>query len=131
MMSELSRNLKNHEESGLSNRKQFDFPDFYLVVIVLENKFPQIQSMKAVLREKEVSYVIRKSIFCVYNELGPGLLESIYEAALCVELTRSGLEVRRQVGIPVFYKGENLNLGFRLDVLVEELVWFSVPGLPV
>ena len=50
--------------------------------------------MKAVLKENEISYAIRGAIFKVYNELGPGLLESVYEAALCYELRRSGLEVK-------------------------------------
>jgi GxxExxY protein len=78
--------------------------------------------MKEVLKENEISYMIRKAIFTVYNKLGPGLLESVYESALCIELEASGLEVQRQVGIHVSYEGEDLDIGFRLDILVENLV---------
>jgi len=85
--------------------------------------------MKAVLRENEISYAIRGAIFKVYNTLGPGLLESVYEAALCYELRRSGLEVKNQVGIPVIYNGENLDLGFRLDILVENLVLIEIKSV--
>ena len=83
---------------------------------------PRFQSMKAILRENEISYAIRKAIFTVYNTLGPGLLESVYEAALCFELRSAGLDVRSQADIPVVYKGEKLDVGFRLDLLVENLV---------
>src|SRR6267378_6602415 len=89
---------------------EFCFPDFTRSAIEVLKKWPQIQSMKTALRENEISYAIRRAIFTVYNKLGPGLLESVYEAALCLELTRSGLKVSRQVGIPVIYDGENLDL---------------------
>src|SRR6267378_3305711 len=89
---------------------EFGFPDFPRSAIAVLKKWPQIQSMKTALRENEISYAIRRAIFTVYNKLGPGLLESVYEAALCLELTRSGLKVSRQVGIPVIYDGENLDL---------------------
>ena len=85
--------------------------------------------MKTALRENEISYSIRRAIFAVYNKLGPGLLESVYEAALCHELRQCGLEVKRQVGIPVIYDGENLDLGFRLDILVEDLVVVEVKSV--
>ena len=58
----------------------------------------------------------------VHKELGPGLLESVYEVCLMKELLAEGLTVRRQVALPVFYKGENIGLDFRIDLLVEEEV---------
>ena len=58
----------------------------------------------------------------VHKELGPGLLESVYEVCLMKELLTEGLTVRRQVALPVFYKGENIGLDFRIDLLVEEEV---------
>ena len=75
-----------------------------------------------VMRENELSYLIRGAVFNVYKKLGPGLLESVYEAALLLELRKLGLEVKKQVGIPAIYDGEDLDLGFRLDILVENLV---------
>jgi GxxExxY protein len=53
---------------------------------------------------------------------GPGLLESIYEEALCYELQLRGIQVARQVELPVIYKGQKLSKKYRLDVLVENLV---------
>lgn len=49
------------------------------------------------MTENEISYVIRGSIFNIYNILGPGLLESVYAAALVFELSKAGLKVRKEV----------------------------------
>jgi GxxExxY protein len=54
----------------------------------------------------------------VHRHLGPGLLESVYEQCLCWELARLGLEVRRQVALPVTYKGVPLSPGFKVDIVV-------------
>lgn len=72
--------------------------------------------------ENDISYEIRGAIFDVYKELGPGLLESVYEAALIYELHNRGLQVDSQVPVPIKYKGELLNVGYRLDLLVENSV---------
>jgi GxxExxY protein len=58
----------------------------------------------------------------VHRELGPGLLESVYGAALSRELSREGIAFQRQLALPVVYKGEVLGLDFRIDILVEDLV---------
>jgi len=58
----------------------------------------------------------------VHSLLGPGLLESAYEACLVHELRKQGLEVRNQVVLPVVYDGTTIDLGYRLDLLVEESV---------
>ena len=55
----------------------------------------------------------------VHKHLGPGLLESVYEAAFCHELTLRGLSFERQLAVPVEYKGVKLESAFRLDVLVK------------
>ena len=65
---------------------------------------------------------IRGAIFDVYNDLGPGLLESVYEEALAFELNERGLEVARQVEVPVIYKGNELKTPLRLDLLVNNQV---------
>ena len=56
----------------------------------------------------------------VLGELGPGLLESVYEAALAMELVDAGLSAKRQVQIPALYRGRDLGLGFRADLIVED-----------
>lgn len=58
----------------------------------------------------------------VHRALGPGLLESSYEECLCHELHLRGLQFRRQVPLPVIYKGIQLECGYRMDVVVEEKV---------
>jgi GxxExxY protein len=58
----------------------------------------------------------------VHRELGPGLLESAYEACLVHELTDRGLSLERQKPLPVFYRGVQLDCGYRIDLLVEDSV---------
>jgi GxxExxY protein len=58
----------------------------------------------------------------VHRVLGPGLLESAYEECLCYELALHGIRFERQKALPVIYKGVRLDCGYRLDVLVEDLV---------
>ena len=62
------------------------------------------------------------AIYTVYNELGPGLLESVYEQALMMELKSRGLKALNQVPIPVSYKGCDMGLNFRIDILVEDSI---------
>jgi GxxExxY protein len=69
------------------------------------------------LTEKIIGFAIE-----VHRHLGPGLLESAYEECLCYELTQSGLVFRRQVPLPVVYKGVHLDCGYRLDLVVEKQV---------
>ncbi|MGI8635369.1 MAG: GxxExxY protein [Segetibacter sp.] len=70
----------------------------------------------------ELTYKVRGAIFEVFKEMGPGLLESVYEAALFFELRSIGFQVSSQVPVPVTYKANNLELGFRLDLLIENEV---------
>lgn len=74
------------------------------------------------MTEEEITYTIRGVIFDVYNELGPGLLESVYEEAMFFELKQRGLEVERQVEVPIKYKGNILHTPLRLDMLVENKI---------
>lgn len=78
---------------------------------------------------EELTYKIRGCIFEVFKELGPGLLESVYEAALIYELKQSGLSVQSQVPIPVSYKSIKFELGFRMDVLVENEVIIEIKSI--
>lgn len=77
----------------------------------------------------DLSYKVRGAIFEVFKELGPGLLESVYEAALFEELTKLNLRVRTQVGLPVEYKGKRMEIGFRIDLLVEETIIIEVKSV--
>ena len=70
------------------------------------------------MTENEISYKIRGAIFNVYNNLGPGLLESAYETALKIELEKEGLLVENQVYLPIVYGGVTIPKAYRIDILV-------------
>jgi GxxExxY protein len=70
----------------------------------------------------EVSHHIITAAMKVHSALGPGLLESAYEACLAHELRKIGLNVETQLGLPVVYDGIRLDLGYRIDMLVNDLV---------
>jgi len=71
---------------------------------------------------KEITDQVIGACIEIHKQLGPGLLESAYEECLCHELNLRGLRFRRQVSLPVTYKGIKLDCGYRLDILVEEKV---------
>ena len=77
----------------------------------------------------ELSYKIRGAIFKVHGSLGPGLLESVYVAALTYELSALNLSVQTQLGLPVNYNGITLELGFRLDLLVQNEIIIEVKSV--
>jgi GxxExxY protein len=74
------------------------------------------------MTENDISYRIRGAIFEVYNALGPGLLESVYQEAMVYQLRKDGLDVKEQVLVPVYYDGHKLKNDLRLDILVEDAV---------
>ena len=74
------------------------------------------------MTDNELTYQIRGAVWDVYNALGPGLLESVYEEALCFELEQRGLKVERQKLIPLNYKGNALKTDLRLDIIVEDRI---------
>jgi GxxExxY protein len=81
------------------------------------------------MNENEISFIIRGSAFKVYNKLGPGLLESVYERALSRELMKAGLKVKNQVGISMSYDEISFDCGFRLDILVNDMVIVEVKSV--
>ncbi len=72
--------------------------------------------------ENDISYIVRGAVFTVYNKLGPGLYESVYQAILKYELEKTGLEVKSEVPVPVIYDGIKHEFGFRTDLLVNDKV---------
>ena len=74
------------------------------------------------MTDSDITYEVRGSIYDVYKELGPGLLESVYEEALIFEIRQRDLNVERQVKVPVVYKGNVLETDLRLDLIVEDKV---------
>ena len=83
------------------------------------------------MTENEIFYKIRGAIFNVYNKLGPGLLESACEAALKFELQKAGLIVTSQVALPMIYESVRVDIGYRLDLLVENKVIIEIKSVEI
>jgi len=81
------------------------------------------------MNENELSYLIRGAIYKVYKNLGPGLLESVYEFALAFELRQAGLKAECQKPFPVVYERNILETGFRLDIIVENKVILEIKSV--
>ena len=81
------------------------------------------------MRLNELTFKVRGAIFEVYKILGPGLLESTYEAALGYEFDTLGLEYKTQVPINVLYKGKDLGLGYRMDMLIEDMLVLELKSI--
>ncbi len=73
-------------------------------------------------KEEYLGKAIVDAAYKVHKELGPGLLEKIYEACFCYELGKKGIPFKRQVELPIYYDGKFFDEGLRLDVFVDELV---------
>jgi GxxExxY protein len=78
------------------------------------------------LRVNQITGKIISGAMQVHSLLGPGLLESAYQACLQHELAKRGLNVAGQVGLPVVYDGEKIELGYRIDLIVENIVIVEV-----
>ncbi|MDQ0780722.1 GxxExxY protein [Chryseobacterium sp. W4I1] len=81
------------------------------------------------MTENEISYIVRKCIFNVYNQLGPGLLESIYQNILIYELEQNGLNIKSEVILPVYYDNKKFDLNFKIDILVEDKVILELKSI--
>jgi GxxExxY protein len=81
------------------------------------------------LRINQVSGAIVSSAMHVHSVLGPGLLESAYQVCLVHELRKRGFKVASQVGLPVIFDGEKIELGYRIDLVVEHLVIVEVKSV--
>ncbi len=81
------------------------------------------------MQENDITYKVRGCIFNVYNNLGPGLFESVYEAALVYELRKAGLSVQNQVALAVHYDDILLDVGFRIDILVENQILIELKSV--
>ena len=77
-------------------------------------------------RVNHITGLIVTAAMKVHSILGPGLLESAYQACLARELRKQGLRVLTEVELPVVYDGEEIELGFRMDIVVEDLVVVEV-----
>ena len=81
------------------------------------------------MNENEIGRVVVDAAIAIHRELGPGLLESVYEAVLSDALSDRGLEVARQVLVPIFYKGKQIDDGYRADIVVNELIVLELKSI--
>jgi GxxExxY protein len=81
------------------------------------------------MTENDIASEIVDSALQVHRSLGPGLLESVYEAVLSYELRKRGLECRHQIWLPVIYETVHLEMGFRPDIIVNELVIIEIKSV--
>ena len=81
------------------------------------------------MKENKIGTKVLEAAIIVHRELGPGLLESVYEVTLARELSDFGLKVERQVQIPVIYKDIRFEEGFRADIIVENTVLLELKSV--
>jgi len=79
----------------------------------------------------KLSGIILDSSIEVHKILGPGLLESVYEICLCKEFDLRGVRYKRQVTLPIEYKGEELDADFRIDILVEDEIIIELKSVEI
>jgi len=81
--------------------------------------------------EEEIAKLIVDSAYTVHKNLGPGLLEKVYEVCFCHELSKRGLKCERQIDVPIVYDGLKFDEGFRLDVLVEDSIICELKAIEI
>lgn len=81
------------------------------------------------MEENNIGNVVINAAITIHRELGPGLLESVYEVILFNELLKRGLNVTRQVSIPIEYRGTRFDEGFRADMIVEKKVILELKSI--
>jgi len=81
------------------------------------------------MNENEISYAVRGAAFKVYNELGPGLFESVYEVCMAHLLSKDGYVVKTQVALPVIFQEVQMDVGFRMDIDINNKVVVEIKSV--
>jgi len=81
------------------------------------------------MHENQIGTIVIETAIAVHRELGPGLLETVYEVVLAHELSERGLKVERQVPIPIRYKSITFDEGFRADILIDRRVLLELKSV--
>jgi GxxExxY protein len=81
------------------------------------------------MEPNEITAQVVDAAFKIHTQLGPGLLETVYEVTLAHELRKRGLRVRRQVPVPIEFDGLQFDEGFRMDLLVEESIIVEIKSV--
>ena len=83
------------------------------------------------ITEEQISRIVFESALKVHKSLGPGLLESAYEECLFYELKKTGLRVEKQKPLPLIYEEVNLEIGYRIDIIIENKFIVEVKSVEV
>ena len=81
------------------------------------------------MTENQIASIVVDASYKIHKTLGPGLFESVYEAALEFEMRKRGLPVAHQVGLPVHYEDVKLDVGFRVDLIIDEKVIVEIKSV--
>jgi GxxExxY protein len=81
------------------------------------------------MTENEIARILVDTFLRIHRNLGPGLLESVYEEVICYELQKVGIEFKRQQGIIVKYDDVKMDLGFRADIIVDNKVIIEIKSV--
>lgn len=81
------------------------------------------------MKENEIATIIVDAAYTIHKRLGPGLLESVYEATLAYELAKRGLDVRKQQSMPVVYEAVRMDIGFRADLVINGKVIIEIKSI--
>lgn len=95
----------------------------------ISHKAIKISQCKIHMNENEISYKIIGAAIEIHKSLGPGLLESAYESALAYDLKEIGFDVKQQIAMPFIYKEVKQDVGYRIDLLVENKVIIEIKSL--
>ena len=91
--------------------------------------FAPLRETKTAMDENTISGIILNSAFKIHTDLGPGLLESVYETILSNELLKACLSIQRQKAFTVCYNNEKIEMGFRADILVNNIVIIEIKSV--
>ena len=91
----------------------------------------ECRDMLNFMSENDISKIVIGKAIQLHRSVGPGLLESAYQAALIYDLMEDGFNVRKEVPVPFIYKGIRQDVGYRIDILVEEKVLIEVKSIEV
>ena len=81
------------------------------------------------MEEERIGKNVVEAALKVHSVLGPGLLENAYQACLAHELVQSGLEIEHEVGLPVYYQGNTLDVGYRIDLWISRKVIIEIKAV--
>jgi GxxExxY protein len=93
------------------------------------DKYYNIYFLYYMMDENELGTVVLKHAYEIHTELGPGLMESVYEAVLAYEIRLRGIEVQRQSAIPIYYRDVKFEEGFRADLIVGKKVMLELKSV--